>query len=54
MKISKQYVSKWRITHMDEWDQDFVDLVTPGYIEIRTDGTGSFQFGSVAVYNRKN
>lgn len=45
--IPKSYVGKWRITHMDEWDQDFVDLVVPGHIRIRRDGSGSFQFGAV-------
>jgi hypothetical protein len=30
-----------------ELDQDFVDLVVPGNITIRKDGTGSFQFGAV-------
>lgn len=32
---------------MDQWDQDFVDLVVPGHITIRRDGSGSFQFGAV-------
>ena len=32
---------------MDEWDQDFVDLVVPGYVKIQKSGSGSFQFGAV-------
>jgi hypothetical protein len=32
---------------MDNWDQEFVDLVSPGYVAIRKDGMGSFQFGAV-------
>lgn len=47
MKIPEPYVGRWRIIHMDQWDQDFVDLVVPGHVTIRKDGTGSFQFGAV-------
>ena len=43
----QSYIGRWRITHMDQWDQDFVDLVEPGHITIRRDGSGSFQFGAV-------
>ena len=32
---------------MEQWDQDFVDLVTTGHVTIRKDGTGGFQFGAV-------
>ena len=41
------YIGKWRIVQMDQWDQEFVYLVVPGYVTIRKDGTGSFQFGAV-------
>jgi hypothetical protein len=47
MKTPEPYVGKWRITHMDEWDQDFVDLVAPGYVKIQKDGSGTFQFAAV-------
>src|SRR3972149_8597226 len=47
MKLPDKYVGKWRIIHMDQWDQDFVDLVVPGYVTIKKDGLGSFQFGAV-------
>jgi len=47
MKTPEAYVGKWRITHMDKWDQDFVDLVAPGHIKIQKDGSGAFQFGAV-------
>lgn len=32
---------------MDQWDQEFVDLVSPGHVTIRKAGRGSFQFGAV-------
>jgi len=36
----------WKITKMDVWPQDYVDLVVPGFI--RFDGeTGEFVFGVV-------
>jgi len=38
---------RWRIVEMDLWDLEAVDLVGPGFIEIRKDGTG--QFGFIAV-----
>lgn len=41
------FVGRWRITHMDEWDQDFVDAEVEGYIEFTADGSGEFQFGYV-------
>jgi len=40
-------VGRWRITHMDEWDQDFVDAEVEGYIRFKPDGGGEFHFGYV-------
>jgi hypothetical protein len=37
----------WRITHMDQWDQDFVDAEVEGYIRLDAGGAGEFQFGYV-------
>ena len=39
-------VGKWRITHMDVWGQDAVDLVGPGFIEIGERG-GQLHFIAV-------
>lgn len=47
MRIPEPYIGKWRITHMEQWDQDYVDLVTTGHVTIRKNGTGGFQFGVV-------
>ena len=41
------FLGRWRITEMEEWDQDYVDLVVPGFIEFDADGSGEFQFGAV-------
>jgi len=32
---------------MEQWDQDFVDLVAPGHITFATGGRGQFCFGAV-------
>jgi hypothetical protein len=47
MKIKTEYIGKWRIIEMSEWDPDFIDLVAPGHLTIKTNGTGSFAFGAV-------
>jgi hypothetical protein len=41
------FLGRWRITYMVEWDQDYVDLVTTGYLKFDDDETGIFQFGTV-------
>lgn len=41
------FVDRWRITWMEEWDQDYIDLVTAGHVTLGRDGTGEFQFGTV-------
>jgi hypothetical protein len=38
---------KFRITHMDEFDQAFVDLEVPGFIHFDSARTGDFHFGCV-------
>ena len=43
------YVGTWRITEMELWDQDFVDLVSPGQVVVYRDGRGSLCFGAVEV-----
>ena len=48
MKQMNPFTGKWRITEMEVWDQDYVDMEVPGYIRIGSDGTGQFQFGLVS------
>ena len=45
--MSNQYRGTWRIIEMEQWDQDYIDLVVPGYIAFREDNQGEFQFGTV-------
>ncbi len=41
------FEGRWRITWMDQWDQDYVDEEVEGFIEFDRKGLGSFQFGYV-------
>jgi len=47
MKTIKAYSGMWRITEMSEWDKDFIDLVAPGHIMLKSDGTGTLAFGAI-------
>lgn len=38
---------RWHIVATEIWDSDAIDLVGPGLIEIRSDGTGSLRFIAV-------
>ena len=38
---------KWRITEMDLWDQEAIDLVGPAFIEFGKSHSGSFRFIAV-------
>jgi hypothetical protein len=38
---------RWRITEMDMWDREAIDLVPPGFIEFTGDGYG--RLGFIAV-----
>ena len=42
-------VGYWKITKMEIWDQAYVDLVVPGFLDEMEDGylMGQFQFGTV-------
>ena len=47
MSESRRIIGWWRITEMDNWDQEIVDLVEPGFIEFDEDGLG--ELGFIAV-----
>ena len=47
-EVSKHPLAgKWRITEMELWDADFLDLVQPAYISFDGEGSGEFAFGAV-------
>ena len=45
--VSNPFTGRWRITHMDQWGQDFVDAEVEGYFEFAATRSGEFQFGYV-------
>jgi hypothetical protein len=47
MRLKSDYIGKWRIIEMSAWDQDFIDLVAPGHLTLKANGTGSFAFGAI-------
>jgi len=47
-RAASSLIGKWRITEMDLWDKDYLDMVEPAYIEFKRNGLGEFKFGCVA------
>jgi hypothetical protein len=47
MSESRRIIGRWRITEMDNWDQEAIDLVEPGFIEFDEDGLGGLGFIAV-------
>jgi hypothetical protein len=43
------FVGRWRITEMELWDQEFIDLESPGHITFERGGRGELHFGAVNV-----
>jgi hypothetical protein len=41
------FAGHWRITSMEQWDEDFVDEEEEGYFEFTERGMGVFHFGYV-------
>ncbi len=41
------FIGKWKIIEMEQWNQHYIDLVEPGYIELSNNGLGAFVFGTV-------
>jgi len=52
MKKENKYSGVWRISEMENWDQDFIDLVVDGNFRFLENGTGTFEFG--CVYGKIN
>jgi len=39
-----EFIGRWRITSMELWDAEAIDLVEPGFIKFSRDRTGQFGF----------
>jgi hypothetical protein len=46
-KKANPFLGRWRITWMEQWDQDFVDEEEEGYFEFDKQNLGQFHFGYV-------
>ncbi len=44
MTTPNPFHGSWRITSMELWDQDAMDMEVPAFIEFTADGMGRFQF----------
>jgi hypothetical protein len=31
---------------MEQWDKDFIDMISPGHLTVKNDGTGLLAFGA--------
>jgi len=40
--LVNRFIGKWRITEMEQWDQDYIDLEEPGYFRFHKDGLDEF------------
>ena len=45
--MKKDFLGKWLITEMEQWDKDYIDLEEDGYFAIKKKGSGEFKFGAV-------
>jgi hypothetical protein len=46
-KTVNPFVGRWRITEMELWGREDLDLVVPAFIEFDRNGMGGFQFIAV-------
>ena len=44
------FVGRWHIYEMEMWDEDYFNMETQAYVEIRPNNLGDFQFGLVTGY----
>ena len=45
--VKKKFVGQWRITGLQGFDSDYIDLCGPAKMKISTRGTGWMNFGAV-------
>ena len=41
-----RFLGAWRITAMEQWDREYMDMVVPAFISFAARGSGEFQFGT--------
>jgi len=45
-----RFVGKWKITEMEQWDKEYIDLIEPGYFRFDNNNQGQFVFGTVSGF----
>ena len=48
--MAKAFKGRWRISEMDVWDNDYLDLVEPAHIVFESENDGGFVFGTVKAW----
>lgn len=43
---SSPLIGKWRLVATESWTQKFIDLIEPGFIELKANGRGTMVFGT--------
>lgn len=46
-RSARQFLGRWRILTMQQWDRDYLDLEVPAHLAFDGKRLGSFQFGTV-------
>ncbi len=47
LSMRQNLIGKWRLIEMEQRDQEFVDLVEPGFIAFEKKAQGEMRFGAV-------
>jgi hypothetical protein len=47
--VKKKFVGEWRITELEGFDAEYVDLCGPAIVEISPGGIGRMNFGAVEI-----
>jgi hypothetical protein len=47
LAFAKAFVGRWRIVEMDNWDNDFLDLVEEAHIAFHSGADGEIVFGAL-------
>lgn len=47
MPMNRTVVGTWRLIEMEQWDQEFIDMLEPGFISFEKRGHGEMRFGAI-------
>lgn len=46
-RTANEYLGRWRILEMEQWDKDFIDLTGEGHVTFEKKNRGELHFGAV-------